>query len=133
VAKQASVKMPSGSTHPRLAVKSTTSYVRDPAVKAWVLKIADGICEGCDDPAPFVANDGLPYLEVHHVMPLASHGSDTPTNAVALCPNCHRRCHYSHDSDEFKLRLYEKIPRLKLEVPEPIDAGTYESISVDQP
>jgi len=83
-----------------------------------------------DHPAPFIGNDGLPYLEVHHVMPLASHGSDTATNAVALCPNCHRCCHYSNDSDEFKLRLYEKIPRLELEVPEPIDAGAYESIDV---
>jgi 5-methylcytosine-specific restriction protein A len=130
--KQAYLKMPSGSTHPQLTVKPTSSYVRDPAVKAWVLQIADGICEGCGHHAHFIGNDGLPYLEVHHVMPLASHGSDTPTNAVALCPNCHRRCHYSHDSDEFKLRLYENIPRLKLEVPEPIDAGTYESIDVDQ-
>jgi 5-methylcytosine-specific restriction protein A len=90
--KLAYLKMPSGATHPQLTVKSTSSYVRDPVVKAWVLKVADGICEGCDHPAPFIGNDGLPYLEVHHVMPLASHGSDTPTNAVALCPNCHRRC-----------------------------------------
>lgn len=128
--RQAYLKMPLGSKHPQLSVKTISSYVRDPAVKAWVLEAAKGVCEGCDNPAPFIGNDGLPYLEVHHVMPLASHGSDTPTNAVALCPNCHRRCHYSNDSDEFKLRLYEKIQRLRLEVPEPIDAGTYESIDV---
>jgi 5-methylcytosine-specific restriction protein A len=129
--KQAFLTMPPGSKHPQLTIKTTSSYVRDPAVKAWVLKAAKGVCEGCDNPAPFIGNDGLPYLEVHHVMPLASHGSDTTTNAVALCPNCHRRCHYSNDSDEFKLRLYEKIPRLQLEVPEPVDAGTYESIRSD--
>jgi 5-methylcytosine-specific restriction protein A len=129
--KQGYLKMPAGVKHPQLTVKTSSSYVRDPAVKAWVLKAANGICEGCDKPAPFTGSDGMPYMEVHHVMPLASHGSDTPTNAVALCPNCHRRCHYSNDSDEFKLRLYEKIPRLQLEVPEPIDAGTYESISID--
>jgi 5-methylcytosine-specific restriction protein A len=129
---QAYLKMPPGAQHPPLTVKTSASYVRDPAVKAWILKVADGICEGCDHPAPFIAHDGLPYLEVHHVMPLASHGSDTPTNAVALCPNCHRRCHYSNDSDAFKLRLYEKIPRLKLEVPEPADAETYESVEVER-
>ena len=128
---QAYLKMPTGTKHPTVIVKASASYVRDPAVKAWVLTVAKGVCEGCDHPAPFIGNDGLPYLEVHHVMPLASHGSDTPTNAVALCPNCHRRCHYAKDSDEFKLRLYEKIPRLKLEVPEPADAGTYESINID--
>lgn len=129
--KQTYLKMPPGSKHPQLAVNTTSSYVRDPAVKAWVLEASKGVCEGCDSSAPFVGNDGLPYLEVHHVMPLASHGSDTTTNAVVLCPNCHRRCHYSNDSDEFKLQLYEKIPRLQLEVPEPTDAGTYESISLD--
>jgi 5-methylcytosine-specific restriction protein A len=129
--KQAFLTMPPGSKHPQLTVKTTSSYVRDPAVKAWVLNAAKGVCEGCDNPAPFIGNDGLPYLEVHHVMPLASHGSDTTTNAVALCPNCHRRCHYSDDSDEFKLCLYEKIPRLQLEVPDPVDAGTYESIRAD--
>lgn len=128
--KLAFLKMPPGSKQPQLVVKTTSTFVRDPAVKAWVLKTANGTCEGCNSPAPFTGNDGLPYLEVHHVMPLASHGSDTPTNAVALCPNCHRRCHYSKDSDEFKLQLYENIPRLCLEVPEPIDDGTYESISV---
>lgn len=128
---QAYLKVPTGSRHPQLVAKTSVSYVRDPAVKAWVLNAAKGKCEGCGHPAPFIGNDGLPYLEVHHVMPLASHGSDTTTNAVALCPNCHRRCHYANDSDEFKLHLYEKIPRLKLEVPEPLDAGTYASIDID--
>ncbi|WP_373888573.1 HNH endonuclease [Massilia genomosp. 1] len=85
-----------------------------------MLKVADGICEGCDMAAPFTGTDGFPYLEVHHVMPLASHGSDTTANTAALCPNCHRRCHLSLDRDEFRLALYEKIDRLVLEVPTPV-------------
>lgn len=111
--------MPQGEVSP--AQMSTTSmrYVRDPAVKAWILAEANGICEGCDTPAPFVGDDGLPYLEVHHVMPLACHGSDRTSNAAALCPNCHRRCHSSLDREEFKLSLYERIGRLRIEVPEP--------------
>ncbi|MEW7848402.1 HNH endonuclease [Massilia aurea] len=95
----------------------TTSYVRDPAVNAWVLQAANGRCEGCDALVPFMGGDGLPYLEVHHVMPLSSHDSDTTTNAAALCPNCHRRCHSSIDRDEFKLALCHKIPRLIIEAP----------------
>jgi 5-methylcytosine-specific restriction protein A len=62
--------------------------------------------------------DGYAYLEVHHVRPLAGRGSDTTTNAVALCPNCHRRCHFSSDRDEFKVALYEKVDRLEIEVPD---------------
>lgn len=123
-------KIPPGSAAPETITKTTTSFVRDPAVKAWVLGAAQGVCEGCEKPAPFVGQDGLPYLEVHHVMPLASHGSDTTTNAAALCPNCHRRCHLSADRDEFKLGLYEKISRLILEVPEPSFPDTNEFIDV---
>ena len=108
---------PLGSFQPAMVSTIATSYVRDPAVKAWVLQVANGRCEGCDAPAPFMGGDGLPYLEVHHVMPLSSHGSDTTANAAALCPNCHRRCHSSIDRDEFKLALYQKIARLIVEVP----------------
>jgi 5-methylcytosine-specific restriction protein A len=124
-------KIPSGSLKPAVVSLTTTTYVRDPAVKAWVLQTARGDCEGCGSPAPFEGRDGLPYLEVHHVLPLASHGSDTTTNAVALCPNCHRRCHFSGDREEFTLRLYQRIPRLILEVSEPMDLGTDEFVSFD--
>lgn len=109
--------LPQGSEKPATVTSTITTYVRDPAIKAWVLQAANGHCEGCAAPAPFKGTDGLPYLEVHHVMPLSSHGSDTIANAVALCPNCHRRCHYSADRDEFKLMLYERIPRLAVEAP----------------
>lgn len=113
--------IPKGASSPQTVTVTTTTYIRDPAVKAWVLQAAKGHCEGCGDPAPFIGMDGMPYLEVHHVMPLSSHGSDKTTNAVALCPNCHRRCHYSKDRDEFKLMLYQRIPRLIVEVPEYVE------------
>lgn len=117
--------IPKGASSPHTVTVTTTTYVRDPAVKAWVLQAAKGHCEGCGDPAPFIGMDGLPYLEVHHVMPLSSHGSDKTTNAVALCPNCHRRCHYAKDRDEFKLMLYQRIPRLVVEVPEHIEEAIF--------
>lgn len=114
--------VPAGAGVPAQVLVTTSTYVRDPAVKAWVLGAANGHCEGCSKPAPFVGVDGLPYLEVHHVMPLSDHGSDRVTNAAALCPNCHSRCHRSLDRDEFRLELYERIERLVMEVPEvPID------------
>ncbi|AWV01316.1 hypothetical protein DM992_11800 [Burkholderia sp. JP2-270] len=53
------------------------------------------ICGGCGKPAPFQRKStGRPYLEVHHVLPLAQGGHDTVANAIALCPNCHREQHY---------------------------------------
>lgn len=109
-------KIPGGISSPIAVTLSKRVFERDPAVKAWVLQAANGICEGCGFPAPFNGLDGFPHLEVHHVLPLSAQGSDTVSNAVALCPNCHRRCHFAVNRDEFKLALYEKIPRLVREV-----------------
>jgi 5-methylcytosine-specific restriction protein A len=122
---------PLGTRVPAQVTVTSTTYVRDPAVKAWVLQVADGRCEGCLQPAPFSGVDGLPYLEVHHVMPLSNHGSDRITNAAALCPNCHSRCHRSLDRDEFRLQLYEQIPRLEMEVPDAPLEDTSVFIDVD--
>ncbi|MDQ0125925.1 5-methylcytosine-specific restriction protein A [Pseudomonas lini] len=105
---------PKGILKPQQVSSSGNSFVRDPEVRAWVRKEAKGICEGCGKPAPF-EKDGKPFLEVHHVKHLAQEGSDRPSNAVALCPNCHRRCHHSSDRDAFTAQLYEKVGRLEEE------------------
>lgn len=71
------------------------AYRRNQDVVVEVLERAHGCCEDCLLPAPFVrAKDGTPFLEVHHVVTLAQGGTDTVENAIALCPNCHRKRHY---------------------------------------
>ena len=57
-------------------------------------------------------SEGELYLEVHHVIPLSKNGYDKTTNAVALCPNCHRRCHHSADANKASNELYSQIKRL---------------------
>lgn len=114
--KRETLPLPPGALSPKWETKNVKSFLRDPAVKAWVLKACSGICEGCKCQASFLGRDGFPYLEVHHVLPLSKNGSDRITNAVALCPNCHMRCHYSMDQDEFRLHLYETVGRLMIEV-----------------
>lgn len=70
-------------------------FARNPDVVAEVRFRANGRCEGCGTTAPFLrAADGTPYLEVHHREQLSCGGEDTVENAVALCPNCHRKQHY---------------------------------------
>lgn len=70
-------------------------FVRNPDVVAEVLLRAKGLCENCHQEAPFRRRlDNTPYLEVHHKVRLADGGDDTVTNAIALCPNCHRKTHY---------------------------------------
>ena len=74
---------------------TTSHYKRDEKVVKWILNNADGKCESCDDDAPFIKqNNGEPYLEVHHLRRLCDKGSDTITNAIAACPNCHRELHF---------------------------------------
>ena len=86
---------PKGCVHPQKINISTSTFVRDPDVVAAVLKRADGKCENCKKKAPFFRKkDGTPYLEVHHKVRLKDGGADTVDNAIALCPNCHRKMHY---------------------------------------
>lgn len=68
-------------------------FERDPYVVEYVKRHAAGVCDLCEARAPFVTADGLPYLEVHHIVWLARGGEDSIGNCVALCPNCHRKMH----------------------------------------
>jgi len=103
---------PRGIDVPQRVSATTQSFVRDPLVKAWVLENAKGVCESCAQPAPFFLEDGTPFLEVHHVIPLAEDGPDKITNAVALCPNCHRRHHLAADRKSLVEGIYKRLPRL---------------------
>lgn len=77
-------------------------FVRNPDVVAEVLFRAEGICEACKSPAPFITPRERPYLEVHHQIPLGEGGDDSIENALALCPNCHREAHYGQDWKKFR-------------------------------
>jgi 5-methylcytosine-specific restriction endonuclease McrA len=80
---------------PQAVSASVIAFIRNPDVAAEVLERAAGRCERCKAKAPFRrASDNTPYLEVHHIIRLADGGEDTVDNAVALCPNCHRKSHY---------------------------------------
>jgi 5-methylcytosine-specific restriction protein A len=77
--------------------KNTTRKVkaheRSQLVVEYALRRANGICQLCENDAPFPKGNGEPYLEVHHVLWLAQGGSDSWNNVAALCPNCHRKMH----------------------------------------
>lgn len=75
----------------------TSSYERDPSISALVKLRANGICDLCRKPSPFADKKGRPFLEVHHVIWLSRNGVDSIRNAVALCPNCHRKMHILDD------------------------------------
>jgi len=77
-----------------------TLFRRNPDVVAEALKLAKGVCQKCKKEAPFIRlTDKKPYLEIHHKKRLSDGGDDTVENAIALCPNCHRKNHYGVDDD----------------------------------
>lgn len=86
---------------------------RSLAIKLYVLLRANGVCEGCNYPAPFLKPDGSPYLEPHHTQRLADDGPDHPAHVIALCPNCHRRAHHSKDAATFNASLIKALRRIE--------------------
>src|SRR5215831_13959732 len=87
--------------------------VRSHAIKLYVLKRAAGVCEGCEEDAPFMSSEGQPYLEPHHLRRLSDGGPDHPRWVIAVCPNCHRRAHYAKDAPNFNRGLAEIVGRLE--------------------
>lgn len=106
------LEKPKGFSNPEKKFINQTTYYRDPKVKAWVLKKSEGKCECCGSTAPFKTPDGIPFLEVHHVIPLADGGADTTENCIAVCPNCHRAFHHSDNRHDLVKAIYIKVPRL---------------------
>jgi len=100
---ESAAKLPSSTRERILATESKTPvltevttrvYKRSPYVVAEVLLRANGKCQSCRCDAPFLKEDGTPFLEVHHIEWLSKGGEDSVENAIALCPNCHRQAHY---------------------------------------
>lgn len=70
-------------------------FSRNPYIVDYAKRIANGICQDCKQPAPFINKlTNEPFLETHHIVPLAQGGMDTIENTIAICPNCHRKRHY---------------------------------------
>lgn len=93
----------SGRPVARRTVAGLQVYSRDPHVVAYVRLRAQYKCEQCGE-VGFAKDNGTPYVEVHHLIPLSEGGDDTIENAAALCATCHRRLHFGRDR---KQRLAE--------------------------
>lgn len=94
----------------RTKKRVSNEYERDETISAAVKKRAYGKCDLCGNDAPFMDDFGQPFLEEHHVKWLMNGGTDSLDNAVALCPNCHRKMHICNDIsdvDALFLRIKE--------------------------
>jgi 5-methylcytosine-specific restriction protein A len=96
--------------HPPPMDRLTSQIPRDNAVTLFAKRRAGGQCDLCGNRAPFIDKMGQPFLECHHIDWLARGGADAVDNAVALCPNCHRRMHVIDDEKD-KAKLKAKATR----------------------
>lgn len=106
------LESPKGHRIPQKINVYTSQYKRDEHVAAWIIENSHGRCECCEKKSPFVKADGQFYLEIHHLKRLADGGSDTISNSIAVCPNCHRELHFGKDKSVHLNNIYNKINRL---------------------
>lgn len=90
-----------------------TRYSRSKKVKKYVKARADGLCEGCNEPAPFMNKRGEAYFHAHHLHELSEGGTDAPDSVIALCPNCHYRVHHGEDGEEYNQQLMQKLDKIE--------------------
>ncbi|MGG5763419.1 MULTISPECIES: HNH endonuclease [Bacillus cereus group] len=83
----------------------TTTYQRNEYVAELAKRRAQGICELCEQHAPFQDKKGNPYLEAHHVKWLSEGGEDSIYNTIGVCANCHRKLHV--------VNLHEDVAKLE--------------------
>lgn len=88
-----------------------SAFARSQEVRQAALDRASGTCEVCEERG-FITDAGAVFLETHHVIPLAEGGPDVEWNVVAICPNDHRRAHFSKDRAEMRSRLVEHLIEL---------------------
>ncbi len=100
-----------GSKYPASRLVLRKEFERSAVVVEAALARAGGICELCEMSGPFKCLDGRPFLEVHHVVPLSEGGEDTLNNVAAICPNCHRACHFSPEKIYTEKLLMKRLIR----------------------
>jgi 5-methylcytosine-specific restriction protein A len=93
---------------PAIRTAQASAFVRNAAVAEYVKRLANGLCDLCERPAPFQNRLSEAYLECHHIIWLAKGGEDIITNAVALCPNCHRKMHVLNKKTD-KKKLTKRV------------------------
>lgn len=106
--------------------KSGEKYPRNKEVAKNSLKLSNFKCEINNEHFTFNRkNNGLPYTEPHHLIPLSRHDDfenslDVEYNIVSLCSNCHNEIHYGENYEKLITQLYnqrqEMLELMKIDV-----------------
>lgn len=105
-----------GIVQPKLETKMIENrcvYPRNRAMAHTALVLARYRCEIDNEHPTFISKSGnAPYMEPHHLIPLAFADNfdvslDVAENIVSLCSNCHNEIHYGKDITNILKWLYE--------------------------
>jgi 5-methylcytosine-specific restriction protein A len=93
-----------------IGVKPLRRYKRRREARDLVLARAKNRCEfsGCAGMPFDTGRNGRSILEVDHIVDLALEGPDTPSNMIALCPNCHKAKTYGINADR-TIKLFQNL------------------------
>ena len=90
-------------------------YVRETFARdrGWVRQAKEKFGSYCLHPNcknTFNKQDGLPYIEVHHIVPLFEGGEDAVWNLAVVCAHHHKMAHFADLDSQIDLRkLFLKI------------------------
>lgn len=96
--------IPEGTDTPDRALTSGWTVIRDPKVRAYVIKKSKGMCEYCGR-LGFKLKSGRFYVEAHHIIALANQGKDKIDNVIALCPEHHREAHFGLEAEALEQKF----------------------------
>jgi len=91
------------------------TFARD---RGWVREAKEKFGSYCLHPScnnTFNKQDGLPYIEVHHIIPLFEGGEDAVWNLTVGCAHHHKMTHFAdHETQHDLQRLFLSIVEKKL-------------------
>jgi len=94
---------------------SSTKIKRNKLISQRAIQISHFHCDLDENHTSFISKNGQPYMEAHHLIPLAcqnnglfEHSLDVIANIVCLCPTCHRKLHHGKEIKQDLKILYDK-------------------------
>jgi hypothetical protein len=111
---------PSVSTE--INVKKIEKLARNSVLRDQIIERSNYTCELCKKTETFQDKQNKWYFEAHHLIPFNKHNQekfrftlDHISNLVCLCPECHRKVHYSDLKEQISSLaiLINKKPYLK--------------------
>ncbi len=95
-----------------LLLSEERKFKRIYSVGKNALKNSEYVCFVDANHDTFLTDEGLPYMEAHHLIPFKyqkdfKYSLQVQANVVCLCPKCHRELHYGKSRADLLKVLYD--------------------------